>query len=80
MWYIILAVVWLVGGVLGYMMMRQGFLVKFEYCLGKDIAWEPFHVILGFFSALFAGPLFMLIALLICGRDCCRHRQAHDQD
>jgi hypothetical protein len=61
-------VVWLTMGILGYMMMRQGFLVNFEReGHGKSKAWRSFDMYIGFFSVLL-GPIFIIISLGTVGK------------
>lgn len=70
---IYLAVLWLLLGVCGYLMLRQGFLVAFEASIGKLGAWDAPVVIVGLIGILY-GPMMIVWALLICGRDCFRKR------
>ena len=64
---------WLLAGLAGFVMMRQGFLVDFEKSLGKEVAWDVSCIVTGVLGIL-AGPFFMLIALLVKGGLCFRKR------
>ena len=72
---ITLMIVWWIGGLVGYLMIRQGFLVSFESALGKREAWDVSSVVFGIFSAIILGPLFIIVALVVKGRNCFGSRQ-----
>ena len=64
--------IWLALGVVGYLMMRQGFLVSYERILGKEKAWDWSDKIGIIFSIM--GPIFILIAILVKGKSCFKKR------
>lgn len=68
--------IWLLLGICGYFMMRQGFLVAFEGCLGKRGAWGFCEMCLGIIC-LSWGILNIFLALSICGMDCFRKRRTN---
>ncbi len=71
--WIYLAIHW-IGGTLGYMLMRQGFLVDFEGVLGKRNVWQKADVFSGIVSGLAAGWVFVLIAFFVKGKFCLKRR------
>lgn len=81
MFIIVTAIVaaWLLFGVAGYFMMRQGFYVMFEKSLGRDGAWckrlrtQSKYIIL-------TGPCFFIAALCCNGMDCFRKSQKQNTD
>ncbi len=66
---LILAIWWGLGFI-GYMMMRQGFLVHFEPLLGKKRAWGITEIAAGILGMAAGGPLFILGALMVKGKYC----------
>lgn len=75
MYYLLLG--WLVCGVAGYVMMRQGFLVRYETeWRPKKKVWGIGSVIAGIFSAL-SGPAFIAMALAVTGKSCFKKRPNH---
>ncbi len=67
-------ILWIALGVVGYFMMRQGFLVEFEEKgVGKNVVWPWFMVLLGI-SSIALGPIFITMALEVQGRNCFRKR------
>ena len=58
---ITLITLWLLMGLAGYMFMRQGFLVDFEFLHGKEWAWDNGCTIVSLFGIL-VGPLFIALA------------------
>ena len=71
---ICLIVVWLLLGVVGYFLMRQGFLVQFESALGEKWAWDSKDIILGIVSIVFGGPIFIIMAFSVQGKRCVKKR------
>ncbi len=71
-----LIVGWLLLGTIGYFLMRQGFLVDFEDALGERGAWGPDMILLGIVSVVLLGPLFILMAFIIKGKNCIKRRTA----
>lgn len=65
--------IWLILGLCGYFMLRQGFLVAFESCLGKEEAWDKDTKRLSM-VAIITRPIAMMYAVVICGGDCFHKR------
>ena len=76
-WLIFYLCIWFGLGVVGYFLMRQGFLVDYENVLGKDEAWGWAEVVLGILLVV-AGPLAIFIALALKGNSCFKKRPSHD--
>lgn len=74
---LIIAICWWLLGVCGYFMMRQGSLVEFERCLGKKVAWGGIDIVLGLLYT-FLGPLAILQALKMSGKNCFRKRNTRE--
>ena len=66
---IIYITIWLLLGIVGYFMMRQGFLVAFEKGLGKRESWSFGEMSLGILCISY-GVFNIFLALAICGKDC----------
>ena len=58
--------IWLFLGIVGYFLMRQGFLV--------DIGEWPLLAKIGGFVCIFFGPLFVIAALIVNKKNCFRKR------
>ncbi len=71
---ILYLLLWLLGGVVGYFLMRQAFLVDFEDVLGKTRAWGVPEILSGILS-VFMGPLFILVAFIVKGMSCFEKRR-----
>lgn len=64
---------WLLLGICGYFMMRQGFLAQFERAFGKKDAWGRQEWIASLICILL-GPMLIFWAFVICGKYCFRKR------
>ncbi len=73
-WIIFGLCIWSGLGLVGYFLMRQGFLVSYEAVLGKEKAWDWFDVILGI-PLVMTGPLAIMVALIVKGDSCFERRQ-----
>lgn len=65
--------VWLSFGFVGYIIMRQGFLVEFEESMGKALAWTTDDMVHGFCWTA-GGPVFLMVAIMVCGKSCFKRR------
>lgn len=72
----ICVIVWELLGFVGYMMMRQGFLVEFEDSLGKQGAWGMREIGPGIILFPVIGPGFIVAALCVQGKVCFKKRQS----
>ncbi len=70
--YILIAL-WITSGIVGYFLMRQGFLVDHELSLGKKRAWRKRNIAVGMLGSLY-GPVFLLMAFMIKGASCLKRR------
>ena len=75
MWILILIAAWWLFGGIGYFLLRQGFLVEFEQCLGTKKAWGNDDALQAIFFALTCGPLFIVIAFSVEGKFCLKKRK-----
>lgn len=70
---ILLISIWLLLGICGCFMMRQGFYVAFESVLGKKGAWGWLMRITSV-ALMLCGGFAPLFAVIICRKDCFRKR------
>ena len=68
-----IVIIWLFLGICGYLMLRQGSLVSFESALGKRESWGYMDIALGI-PYILVGPIFIIQALALEGRNCFHRR------